>query len=183
MNNTMRTLVILGGLTALVAQSSAAITITPLDASVTAAGNEASLLPMQLSNGVTGVGPVVDSGAFLVTTDGGLTELQVGEVSGLTDNGNLQLTVLLDGSTILYQDQTVSDNPLIQYNDNIFGSPLLGTHLVQYFATYTGNAADSQGYLGGFTVDAYEAVPEPAPLAAMGIGIIGILARRRRSGK
>lgn len=184
MNNTKRTLVVLTGLTALVASSYATVTITPLDGSVSATlQNEASVLPAQLSGGVFGAGPITpDSGAFLVSSTSGITGIQVGEVSGLTWDGTLDLTVTLDGTTTLYYDSTSTDNPLSLANFVSTGV-LTGTHLITYTATFTGNGSDAVGYLGGFTVDAFEAVPEPASFAAMGVGIIGLIARKRRSSK
>jgi hypothetical protein len=184
MKFTKRTLVALTGLATLAASAGATISITPLDSSVSVTlQNEASILPNQLSGGVPGAGTITpDTGSFLVSSTTGLTQLEVGEVSGLAMDGTLTLTVLLDGTTVLYSDSTSTDNPLTTSHAVALGS-LTGVHTVSYSATWTGNGSESVGYLGGFTVDAFEAVPEPASVAVMGVGVIGLLARRRRSSK
>jgi len=184
MINTKRTLVVLVGLTALAASSNATISITPLDSTVTNnLPNEATCLPTQLSAGLSGPGTIVpDYGSFLISSDSGITGIQVGEVTGFAVDGVLTLDVTLDGTSI-YSDTTNIDNPLIAVGPTVPLGLLTGTHLVEYTATFTGYGADSEAYLGGFTVDGFEAVPEPASFAAMGIGIIGLIARKRRSSK
>jgi len=176
-------LVALAGVTALAASSQAVIVLTPLDSSVTAPiVNEANITPAQLSNGAFGLGPVTDTGGFTVSTTNGLSALEVGEVSGLAFGGDLTLTVLLDGSVVLYSDSSVANNPLTVDVLDSLGN-LTGTHTVTYTATFTGFSPFSEGYLGGFKVDAFEAVPEPASFGALTIGAIGLIARKRRSGK
>lgn len=184
MNNTKRMLVVLAGVAALAASSQAVIVITPLDASVTnPIVNEADITPIQLSNGAFGIGTVTDIGGFTVSSSTGLSQLVVNEVSAqVFSTGTLTLTVLLDGSTVLYSDTTNTDNPLkLSQVTNL--PNLLGTHLVTYAATFTGTDPFASGYIGGFSVDAFEAVPEPVSLATLGVGIIGLIARKRRSGK
>jgi hypothetical protein len=186
MNSTMRTLVVLAGLTALAAPSQAVITLSnasgPAGSVEFTQSNEALFTPSQLSQGAFGTGLVTDTGSFDVTTTSGLSKLQVGEVSGLASGGVLTLTVLVN-SMVIYSDSSTSDNPLLLSNITTWSPPLAGTNVVSYTATFTGTSPAAVGYLGGFTVDAYEAVPEPASFAAMGIGVIGLIARRRRSGK
>jgi hypothetical protein len=177
-------LVVLAGVTALAASSQAVIVITPLDASVTnPIQNEADITPVQLSNGAFGLGTVTDTGGFTISSTTGLTQLVVDEVSAqVFTTGILSLTVLLDGTTTLYSDISITDNPLkLSQVTNLPG--LTGTHTVTYTASFLGTDPGSVGYLGGFSVDGFEAVPEPLPYATLGIGILGLMARKRRSGK
>jgi hypothetical protein len=186
MNKSIRMLVGLAGVAALSATSQAVITLSnasgPAGSVVFTQSNEALFTPTQLSEGAFGVGPVTDTGSFDVTSTSGLNELQVGEVSGLAAGGILTLTVLVN-STVIYSDSSAIDNPLMLSNITTWSPTLPGTNVVSYTATFSGANAGSIGYLGGFTVDAYEAVPEPASYAAMGIGMIGLIARRRRNTK
>jgi len=185
MNYTKRTLVAIAGLSVLATSAQAVITITPLDSTVKVPfQNEASILPSQLSEGVTGIGTITpDMGSFDISSTTGLTGLKVGEVHGLAVEGLLSLTVWLDGTTILYSDATSSNNPLVPSSGLYSFNGGTSTHVVSYEATWTGNAPWSVGALGKFTVDGFEAVPEPAPVAVMSVGVIGLIARKRRSSK
>jgi hypothetical protein len=132
-------------------------------------------------------------GSFDVTTSTSMIALDVNEVFGFTYNGTVSLTVdLYNGTTVasgvqatLYSESAVGGifgatlSPSDQNNNISF----TGTKLITVQASFTGTSGASLGYLGGFAVDAYDAVPEPAAYATLGIGIIGLLARRRRSGK
>jgi len=192
MISTTRTLVALAGLAVLAVPSQAVITFSSFssDFSVAAsATNQINATPPSLSNFVVGVGPATDSGHFDVSSSGVLTGLDVNEVDGFALGGTLSLTVTLyNGPTAgsgvletLYSGTAVGGwiSPLFQDNS----LALTGTHYVTYLATYTGGSSAAVGYLGGFAVAAYEAVPEPAAYATLGIGVIGLLARRRRSRK
>jgi len=192
MNNTMRTLVVLAGITALAASSQAVITFSNWSSDFTVSSvNQISSTPSQLSNFVYGTGSVTDTGSFDVSGTKGLSELEVTEVDGFAIDGTLSLTVTLysgatTGSTPLttLYTGTISGGVLTPIvADNLFSPAVTGTHAVSYSAVFTGNASDAVGYLGGFAVNAYEPVPEPASYATVGVGIIGLIARRRRSGK
>jgi len=196
MINPTRTLVVLAGLAVLAAPSQAVITFSNYTSDFNVGpDNQISSTPPQLSNFPTGIGPVVDSGNFDVTTTFGLTELDVNEVDGFAYQGTVSLTVTMyDGPTNLSPVLTTlysgtTNNIILPgvllplFQNNPFGTPLMGTYYVSYTATYVGQSPASLGYLGGFAVDAYEAVPEPAAYAALGIGVIGLLARGRRSRK
>jgi len=161
-----------------------------VDPSIT---NQINATPPNLSNFPMGVGTVSDTGYFSVTGSTPITALDVNEVDGFAYLGTVTLTVdLYTGSSI----STPGTVMAVLYSESASGIGVLtppfqnnalslsGTHLVTYTATFAGLAPSSLGYLGGFSVDAYQqAVPEPAAYAALGIGIIGLLARRRRGGK
>ena len=192
MKNTIRTLAVVAGITALAASSQAVITFSSYtsDFNVSSA-NQISATPSQLSNFVFGAGPVSDTGNFDVSATHGLDELEVTEVDGFAVGGTLSLTVTLyNGATVasgvedvLYTG-TDSGGPLTPIANVTLLSPVAaGTHYVSYVATFTGSSSAALGYLGGFAVNAYEPVPEPASFATVGVGIIVLLARRRRSSK
>jgi len=193
MISSTRTLLVLAGLAALAVPSQATITFSSFTSDFTlnpAVSNQISATPPQLSNFPMGIGTVTDSGQFDVSSTFGLTALDVNEVDGFAAGGTVNLTVTLYkgttvGSgvmTVLYNETASGGTLTPPFQDNPLTS-VTGTHLVTYTATFKGTSPFAIGYLGGFAVDAYEAVPEPAAYATLGIGIIGLLARRRRSGK
>jgi len=193
MNSPTRTLVVLAGLAALAVPSQAVITFSSFTSDFSLSGppvtNQINATPPQLSNFPMGVGPVTDSGHFDVSSSTMLTALDVNEVDGFAIGGTVSLTVTLyNGSTAgsgvlqtLYSGSGTGGSVVPFFQDNPLS--LTGTHYVSYTATFTGATPAAIGYLGGFAVDAYEAVPEPAAYATLGIGLIGLLARRRRSAK
>jgi len=189
-----RTLWVLAGLAVLTVPSQAVITFSNYTSDFSVdphATNQINATPPSLSNFPKGIGTVTDMGSFDVSSTFGINALDVNEVDGFAFGGSVSLMVTLyngplggSGVEAVLYNQTVTGGALIPpfQNNNI---SITGTHFVTYVATYVGTlpAPAGIGYLGGFAVDAYEAVPEPTALAALGIGIIGLLARRRRSGK
>jgi len=201
MKRSIRSLVILAGVAVLAATSQATITFSNYGADLTvdsAATNQINATPPQLSNFVYGVGTVTDADSFIVDSTAGINELDVNEVDGSAVDGTISLTVnVYNGTTVgsglldnLYSGTGTSSAgslstsdlmPLFQFNSI---SPLMtGQHLVTYSAQFTGYDGGAVGYLGGFAVDAYEAVPEPSAYAVLGIGVVGLIARKRRSRK
>jgi hypothetical protein len=194
MISSTRTLLVLAGLAALVVPSQATITFSSFTSDFTLAPsitNQINATPPQLSNFPKGTGTVTDTGSFDVSSTFGITALDVNEVDGFAFGGSVSLDVTLWTGTTL-----ATEGPALAtlYSQSASGSALIppfqnnpltlaGTHLVTYTAQYVGASKTGIGYLGGFAVDAYEAVPEPAAYAALGVGIVGLLARRRRSGK
>jgi hypothetical protein len=184
--------VVVAGLAVLAASSQATITFSAYTSDfslASGASNQINSTPPQLSNFPMGIGVVTDTGHFDLSSSTMLTALDVNEVDGFAIGGSVTLTVTLyNGSTaasgvlaVLYSGSGVN-GALIPYSqDNLVS--LTGTHYVDYSATFTGVTPGAIGYLGGFAVDAYEAVPEPAAYATLGIGVIGLLASRRRSRK
>jgi hypothetical protein len=182
---------ILAGLAVLAVPSQAVITFSSYTGDFNVGPpNQISSTPPHLSNFPIGVGVVSDAGHFSVSGSSPITALDVNEVDGFAYLGTVALNVTLwSGSTYsspgsvlatLYNSSSIGTlTPTYQNNP----LNLTGTHLVTYSASFTGFAPASVGYLGGFAVDAYQAVPEPAAYATLGIGLIGLLARRRRSGK
>jgi len=196
-----RTLWVLAGLAVLAVPSQATITFSAYTSDFTVnpvATNQINATPPQLSNFPTGVGTVTDSGNFDISSTRGLTALDVNEVDGYVIDGTLDLTVTLyNGATVasgvmetLYVGTASSaansgstSNLLPLLTNNAFSPVLMGTHYVSYSATFVGDDAGALGYLGGFAVDGYEAVPEPSAYAALGLGVVGLMVRKRRSRK
>jgi len=200
MINYTRTFLVLAGLAALAASSQATISFSNLnglvgDNNVTLndAANQMNATAINLIDFPTGAGMVTAQGSFDVTTTTLMLALDVNEVFGFAYNGTVSLTVdLYNGTTVasgvqatLYSESAVAGvlaaklSPSFQNNNISF----TGTKLITVSASFMGTGGTSLGYLGGFAVDAYDAVPEPAAYATLGVGIIGLLARRRRSGK
>jgi len=190
-----RTLLVLAGLAVLAVPSQATITFSNYGSQFTfnpAVSNQLKATPPNLHQSVIGMGPVSDSGAFNVSDSAGLNALDVTEVDGFAIDGELSLTVrLYQGATFienLYSSTATSPAVLPIYTPltpSIWDNPLpnlMGTYTVTYVASFTGYSACSVGYLGAFAVDAYP-TPEPSAYAALGIGVVGLLIRRRRSGK
>lgn len=199
-----RTLVAIAGLAVFAVPSQAVITFSNYTGDFTVGpSNQISSTPPNLSNFVSGptAGTVTeDSGHFFVSSSSGLTALDVNEVDGFSDGGGtVTLTVSLYATllgvpvgppvqTLYYGDTNNTSADVLTpitghtYEDNGFLTPLTGTYYVSYAATFNGNAS-SDGYLGGFAVEAFEGVPEPSAYAALGVGLIGLLVRGRRSRK
>lgn len=204
MNRTLRSLVVIAGVAVLAASSQAVITFSNYTSDFTVGpSNQISATPPNLSNFVSGPtqGTVTeDTGSFYVSSSIGISELDVNEVDGFADgNGTVGLTVSLyntsGGSpvgspieTLYYGNTNNASTDVLTpitgntYQDNLFATPLTGLYYVQYDATFSGNSA-SDGYLGGFAVEAFEGVPEPSAYAALGVGLMGLLVRGRRSRK
>jgi hypothetical protein len=195
-----RTLLVIAGLAVLAVSSQATISFSNLnglvsdnDLALNDAANQMNATAVNLIDFPVGAGTVSATGSFDVTTSTSMIALDVNEVFGVAYNGTLSLTVdLYNGTTVasgveatLYDQSAVAGvlaarlYPTFQNNNISF----TGTKLITISASFTGTSGSSLGYLGGFAVDAYDAVPEPAAYATLGIGIIGLLARRRRSGK
>jgi len=188
MKNTMRTLVVLAGMTALAASSQAVITFSSWTADFQLSGtssNQITSHPAGLSNFIFGAGTSIATGSFDVMGTKGIDDLEVNEVASAVSNGTLNLTVTLEGATpvTLYDETATPGGNLTPIFQNNPLPNMTGVLTVDYTATYTGNSASSYGYLGTFAVNAYEPVPEPASIATVGLGIIGLISRRRRSGK
>jgi len=192
MISSTRTLLVLAGLAVLAVPSQAVITFSSYTGDFNVdpqATNQINSTPPHLSNFPKGVGVVTDSGHFEISSTNGIKELDVNEVDGFAFGGSISLEVkLFNGTTvasgvqqILYDQVAVGGALIPPFQNNIL--TVTGTHLVNYEAIYTGTSPVGIGYLGGFAVDAYEAVPEPAAYATLGIGLVGLLARRRRSRK
>jgi len=193
--------VVLAGLAVLAVPSQAVITFSNYSSQFTfdpSTPNQLSPTPPQLSNVVFGSGSVTDSGSFDISSSTGLTALDVNEVDGFAVDGTLSLVVTIyTGNTTsspvlenLYSSSVVSPAATLSYMplgptlwDNAFSPVLTGTHAVSYTATFMGYDAGGLGYLGGFAIDGYEAVPEPSAYAVLGLGVLGLFVSRRRSGK
>jgi hypothetical protein len=198
----LRSIIVLAGVAVLAASSQAVITFSNYGSQFTVTGsavNQINATPPALSNFPHGIGTVTNSGTFDINSTKGISQLDVNEVDGFVMDGSLSLTVTLykgaDASSgvmeTLYTGSGSSASmsfhasPLLPlYSVNYFTPlALTGEHLVSYSASFTGSDKSALGYLGGFALDGYEAVPEPAAYATLGLGVIGLLARRRRSAK
>jgi hypothetical protein len=194
MNKSLRSLVVIAGVAVLASSSQAIITFSNYNSQFDfnpVISNQLKATPTHLHQPVIGSGTVTDSGSFDVKDSLGLSALDVTEVDGFAIDGKLTLTATIwEGSTpvSLYNSSATSPAVLPLYTmlspsikDNSLPS-LTGTYLVTYTATFQGYGPGSVGYLGSFAFDAYP-TPEPSAYAALGVGVVGLLIRRRRSGK
>lgn len=195
MNYTKRALVVLASLAVLAASSQAQIVITPNPADgVTVDSNVPTQADVQTvnTNFQSGIGTYTDSGYFNLTSGLGLKSVTV-EANGyvLSDAAvSLNIYIQQGASTLTLFNQT-TNNPAFG-----FGSPvtttatspfsLTGAYTVHFTATYVGTANDSLASVDPFTVAFLEKgqnppppVPEPASYAVLGIGVVGLISRRR----
>jgi hypothetical protein len=196
MISSKRTLVVLAGLAALVVPSQATINFSNLignNIGLNYSVNQMNATADNLIDFPHGAGTVTATGSFDIVSTDKIDALDVNEVYGFVYNGTIGLTVdLYNGTTVGSGIETVLYNNSV--TGGILGATLTpslqnnivdfkGPQLITLSASFVGAGPTSLGYLGGFAIDGYEAVPEPAAYATLGIGIIGLLARRRRSRK
>jgi hypothetical protein len=194
MNRTLRSLVIIAGVAVLAASSQATITFSPLTSDISVSTNptnQVSAIPPRLSAGVFGNVSVTDTGSTLVTSTSGITTLSVDEAGGYAFSGaSVSLTVTLyKGNNTSYPSVTLfTDSTTSSFLSNSVTTVNLGAgdvDLITFSATYTGTGAPfSGGVVGAFTIAAQPAAtPEPAAYATFGVGLVGLIIRRRRSTK
>jgi len=200
MHYSKRTLVILAGLSVL-ATSATAQTFTFGNQqsweTVTAPG-EINIADPTLNAGFSGLSDpnspyTSPNPALTVTSDKVIKLVDVNQVNGLVFNSTLTFSIQVDGITAFTQtvvDDATTD-PLgtgIGFNPSgkISGVTLAANvaHTITYTAVYTGtsNPLGAGAFMNDFYVS-FDAVPEPAPFAAFGVGLIGLLARRRKGSK
>jgi len=195
----VRPLVIVSALGALAASSQATITFggwpsgsLPSDVTVKSPGD------IQIQNPNLGDLNLQGAGVLTYTEDIGVTEsgssivkATIDEVLSGVSFGTLSLIASVDGNviyndTVLNFDNTGSTESTLLPNGSIDILLGAGLHHFSYTATYVGfdNSLPSYGYINSFNAFFQEnATPEPSSIAAIGFGLIGICARRRRGVK
>jgi len=199
-NRFARPLIALGALTALAASSQATITFggwpagaLPTDMQVVGNGDVLIENPsLGSSNPLMSDANVVSyTESFAVTETGGtLIFADLDNVLSGVSDGSLTLSAFVDGN-LIYTSNTF--NFFLDGTETALtvssGIPLAlgpGTYHVMYTASYTGfDNGISYGYINSFNSLFQEksATPEPASLATIGIGVIGLIARRRKGAK
>jgi hypothetical protein len=130
------------------------------------------------------------SESFSVTETGGtLVHAHLDNVLSGVSDGTLTLSAWVNG-VLIYTSTTTNffldgTETALTVSDgtNLALGP--GTYHALYTASYTGfDNGISYGYINSFNMLFEEqATPEPASLATIGIGVIGLIARRRRGAK
>lgn len=186
MKTLLRPLAALGALASLAAASNAAITFSNFT------GSGASFL----SNDGNGVlkfepnvfdGPVTNtiSGSFTVATDipgGHLTDGDVKVGNSLLFGGSIGYSATILGVGSAYNDTITTDGSSLATDGP--SVPLsLGAYVVTYSLTYSGDFVSftSSSFTFHDTGSTPPPVPEPASMAALGVGVMGLVARRRRT--
>jgi len=192
LNRTLRSLVIIAGVAVLAASSQATITFTPLTADITwsAPLDQVSATPPRLIGGEFGAKSVTDTGSTLVSSTSGITTISVDQATGYTFGAGLvSLTVTLyhgittssPSQTLFFQGPTSS---FLSNSVTTVNLPASAVDLITFSANYTGTTLLSGGVVGAFTIAAAPAAtPEPAAYATFGVGLVGLIIRRRRSSK
>jgi len=193
MNRTLRSLVIIAGVAVLAASSQATITFSPITADITwsAPADQVSVTPPQLIAGEFGAKTVTDTGSTLLTSTSGISTISVDQATGyaLGPATTLTLTVTLyKGNNTSYPSVTLlsetTSTSFLSNSVTTVNLPASAVDLITFSATYTGSSVFSGGTIGAFTIAAAPAVtPEPAAYATFGVGLVGLIIRRRRSSK
>jgi len=201
MNSVKRSILVLAGLSALAASGQATIQFSGLQSweveTPVVGSGEVHISDPTLSSGFSGFGGSYSSSFGVKSNALGILSVDVDQVSGIVVQGTLNLTVTVNGTTAF--TQTISDNIISDPGAIGVGfspSEKDGTPLnlaantiynVTYSATYTGtDPVNSGAYINDFYVGFHETpppVPEPASLATIGVGIVGLVARRRKGSK
>jgi len=171
---------VLGALASLAAVSSATVTFSNFTGSGAAylADNGSGVLKFEPSIFTSGSG--VLSGTFTVSTDTvGLSDgdVKVGN-SLLVGPGNLDFNASVVGVGSIYSSSAPDLGSLAANGPS---TPLSSAaYIVTYNLNYSGALVSFTS--ASFTFhDASNPVPEPASMAALGVGAVGLLARRRRT--
>jgi hypothetical protein len=188
----------MGAFAALAASSQAQITFSNLPSDITQVGyGDVQVQNNNLGDtnlqGAPGGGLQYTESFKLNEASNTVVKATVDEVLSGVSDGSLSLTAWINGtqfynSSVTNLDGTGNTETALATTGftNLALGP--GTYVVTYTATYSGlsNTLPSYGYINSFNAFFQESgqnppppVPEPASFAVVGIGLIGICARRR----